>query len=733
MTSHQTLLKGRFIHCLISFSLSLGTLQAQDDRPRVPTAITKESIKADGILDETDWSKSVVINDLLTIVPEQGGIPTGKTEVRIVSNEKFIAFGVRCFDPNPKGIINFSKLRDADLRNEDYLRVIIDPFMDGQSGYIFSVNPNGARYDALVSNRGEGENPDWDGIWEAGTVIDDQGWTVEIVIPVLSINFRKGLREWGFNVERNIQRNLEIIRWANVTRDQWFTQTSRSGIVTDLPDFNYGMGLNVRPAVITRIDKQQSEEIEVGAQPALTLSKRIGANVTATATFNTDFAETEVDTRQTNLTRFPLFFPEKRAFFLEGADIFEYGFGLGRDVIPFFSRRIGLMNGNQIPIVAGGKLNGRLGKTSFGGLAMNTRSERFINQEAGDTLLVPASTMGVFRVKHNILKESSVGFFGSVGDPMNRSGAYVSGVDFTYQTTRFRGNKNFLVGVWGLYNDREGLEGDKSSFGMKIDYPNDIWDVAMTYLRVGDAFDPSIGFVPRQGINRFSVGGTWGPRPKWPLVRQIRNQLFFTMYTDLNYEWQTYRVFTAPINWRFESGERFEFNIMPQGERIVEPFQIAEDVTIPEGAYNFMRYRLEGDIAAKRKLNGRLTWWFGTFYEGDLNEYQATINFNPIPFLTFELSGTRNVASLPFGDFEQNLIGSRIRLNVTPDLQINSFIQYDTESGNFGVNSRIHWIYHPQGDFFIVYNNTSFYQSMEDRLMRVNTQLLLKLRYNFRL
>lgn len=693
---------------------------------------TDSNIKTDGVLDDQGWENAGAISNFLTTVPIQGGEPTGKTTVKVLANSKFIAFAFVCSDDNPAGIVNFSKLRDNDLSNEDYVKIILDPFQDGQSGYIFSINPNGARYDALIANRGESENKDWDGIWEAAATIDEKGWVAEIKIPIQSINFKPGLSSWGFNVERNIQRNQEIMRWANVRRDQWFTQTSRAGLLTGLPDFDYGVGLNVRPSVIFKLNDEPGEKTEYDVDPALTLSQRIGANITATATFNTDFAETEVDTRQTNLTRFPLFFPEKRAFFLEGSDIFEFGFGLRRDIVPFFSRRIGLLNGNQIPILAGGKVNGRINRASFGGVVMRTDNKTLTRNDA-TTFEVPASTMGVIRVKQNVLKESSFGFFGSMGDPEGRSGAFTSGADFTYQTTRFNGNKNFLVGTWYLYNDRNDLSGDKSAYGLKVDYPNDIWDVAFTYTHIGDGFNPSLGFVPRNSINKLVLGGTWGPRPKWKLVRQIRNQLFITYITDLDWKWQTFRVFTAPLNWRFESGERFEFNIVPQGERLLEPFNISEGVAIPSGKYRFVRYRLEGDVAAKRQLNGRLTWWFGPFFNGSLDEIQAAINWNPSTVVTFEFSGTRNIADLPSGSFDQTLVGLRVRLNVTPDLQLNSFIQYDTDSDNFGLNSRIHWIFHPQGDFFIVYNNTATYLRPEDRLARQNSQLLVKIRYNFRL
>ena len=339
------------------------SLSAQNpDRPELAAYTISESITVDGHLDEADWEKAELLDEFKTIVPAEGGTPSGRTTLRVLAHPRFLVIGIECFSDAPGDLVNFSKLRDSDLENEDHVRIVIDPFLDGQSGLIFAVNASGARYDALVSNRGESENSDWDAIWEARTQIDSLKWSVEIRIPIQSFSFDKSLKQWGFNLERRIQRNQETIRWANIRRDQWFIQTSRSGLLTDLPTFNYGVGLNFRPSLIGNLNREEEEDYKFDFNPSLDLSQRLGSNITGTLTLNTDFAETEVDTRQTNLTRFPLFFPEKRAFFLEGADIFEFGFGLGRSIIPFFSRRIGLANGAAVPIVAGGKINGAIGK-----------------------------------------------------------------------------------------------------------------------------------------------------------------------------------------------------------------------------------------------------------------------------------------------------------------------------------------------------------------------------------
>ena len=537
----------------------------------------------------------------------------------------------------------------------------------------------------------------------------------------------KNSNNGDLTVERRVQRLLETSRWANVTRDQWFTQTSRAGLLNGLPEFSYGLGLNVRPSLVTRLTKNgENNPTNTEFQPSLDITQRIGANVTGSLTFNTDFAETEVDTRQTNLTRFPLFFPERRTFFLEGSDIFEFGLGTGsRTVLPFFSRRIGLFNGNEVPIEVGGKINGRLGKTAFGGLAVRTGG-----LETDEFRLNP-TTMGVFRVRQNIMKESSLGFIGTFGDPEGRSGSFMTGIDFTYQTTKFKGDKNFLVGAWGLFTDRQDLDGDRSAVGLKIDYPNDKFDIAYTYYRVGENFDPSLGFLPRKGISYHRLGFVYAPRPENGWIRQMFNELFATYIEELSGQWQSYGVFLAPVNWRLESGDRIEANVYPQGEFLSQPFEISDGVVIDEGGYHFVRYRLQTEFAAKRKLNGEISYWFGDFYTGKLDQIELEAAWNPSPLLTLEFNGQRNMGRLPEGDFNQTLLGTRLRFNFDANLQVNTFVQYDTESRILGWNARLHWIFSPLGDVFLVFNQNRI-NNAASRFELQNQQIILKARYNFR-
>lgn len=662
-------------------------------------------------MDEAVWSTADSIGDLVQVEPVQGGVPSGRTVVRVLVNSDEIIIGVRADDPEPARIVGFARERDASLANEDHIKLVLDTYRDGRSGYVFAVNPNGARYDALVAGQGESENANWDAVWDAVAVRTSTGWSAEIVIPVRSLQFAQGLTSWGFNVQRRVQRTLENDRWASPVRDFKITQTYRAGDLTGLPTFALGLGLSVRPSLTgasgvpaTRAARRDERDMSVD------ITQTLGANTLAALTVNTDFAETEVDTRRTNLTRFPIVFPEKRTFFLQGADIFDFGAGTGDDVRPFFSRRIGLLGGNEVPIRVGAKVTGRGNGANVGALVLRTGD---IGGAAAASATSPlpstASTMGVLRYKQNVFRESSVGMIVSAGDPLAREGSWMGGVDATYQTSRFRGNKNFNVGAWALATDRDGLTGEKRAWGARIEYPNDIWQLGLVYKRLGDGFDPSLGFVPRPAVQIFQLTSNYIPRPKRPVlglhVRQMVNELVPRVVTDLNGTWESYRIFFAPINWRLESGDRFEFNFNPTGERLVAPFTIAQGVVIPPGSYHWHRFRLEGGLAPKRRFSGQATWYFGPFYTGTLDELILTSAWKPSSLFNVELNATRNVGRLREGNFTQDLVGTRVRVNVSPNLQFNSYAQYDNTSDTFGANTRVRWTFSPLGDLFVVYNH----------------------------
>jgi hypothetical protein len=710
-----------------------GFLAAQANspgRPALPVGVVLDGFRLDGRLDEFMWSRAARIEGLVMTEPVEGGVPTCSTTVWVLADRGALVIGVRAADPDPARITSYAIARDADLDDDDHVLIVIDPFLDGRSGYVFAVNPRGARLDALVAAWGEETDERWDGVWEAAAYRGDFGWSVEIRIPVQSISITPGLTEWGFNVQRHVARLQEVSRWASPSRDIDVAQTSRAGLLTGLPPFSAGVGITLRPATTAGIAYEGGavDSLRGTVHPSLDVFQRLGA-VTVIASANTDFAETEVDARRTNLTRFPLFFEEKRTFFLEGADIFDFGLGMETffdpDIVPFHSRRIGLYQGSQVPVWAGGKVNGRIGSTSLG--ALLTRSGR--NADVG----VEPTTMGAVRVRQNVFAESSGGIIATVGDPAGRDHSYVAGADFIFQTSRLGGDKNFVAGGWAMVAGRADLTGDRSAFGGRIAYPNDVWDVGVTYKRIGEGFDPSLSFVPRRSVQLASADVEYTVRPGWSWLRAMTHEFRPSVALDLDGRWESYRIFMAPINWRLESGDRFEFNVNPQGERLVEPFEIAEDVVIPAGDYHFSRLRLEAELAAKRPLSGQVTWWFGTFYDGTLHELEAEVELKPMPLCTVEVEIGYNSGRLPAGNFTTWQYEGRLQLNASPDLTVASLLQYDTESRSLGSNTRLRWTFSPYGDLFVVYNvNTTHRLAPPPTWELETTELLVKLQYALR-
>jgi hypothetical protein len=676
------------------------------------------------VLDEPARAAAPSIEDLVMVEPRAGERPTARTIVKVLAGPKALAFGIRCEDADADAIVSFTKERDGDFEFEDHVILVLDPFQDGRSGYVFAVNPGGARLDALVDPGGEEVNKNWDGEWEAATTRSADGWTAEIRIPIETLGFKRGLGEWYFNVQRRLQRLQETSRWASAVPDYEVFQTSRAGVLAGLPPFDLGLGLGIRPSLVGGFDSP-APGTRIGGtfEPSLDVTQRLGSNLLASLTVNTDFAETEVDTRQTNLTRFPLFFPEKRTFFLDGTDIFQFGTGTGDELIPFFSRRIGLVAGQEVPILAGLKATGRVGGTSLGALAVRTR------EAVGRA---PAVSMAVLRLKQNVLAESRAGLLLTVGDPLGRAGSWEAGADFTFQTSRFRGDKNFSVGVWGLATGRADLADarERTAFGFKVDYPNDLLDCFALYRRVGDGFDPSLGFVPRRGTNWYQTGCMYAPRPKGTFIRQMFHRLYPALVADLDGRWESYEIEITPVDWLLESGDNPEFTITPTGERLVAPFQIAENVVVGPGSYHWRRFRLELESASKRKLAAEATWTFGGFYTGKLDQVGLEVAWTPSPLVTFFMNAEHSVGRLAEGDFDLTLVGTKIRLNLSSDLQLNSFLQFDTGDRTFGTNTRLRWTFHPRGDLFVIYNHNL--REITDRWQRDANELLVKLQYTFR-
>lgn len=717
------------LSCVILWpSFSLGRSGgAPAPGPSVTAGQARGSIRLDGVLDEPDWAQAGLIPALLQQAPKPGEPTPYRTEVRVLKDGQNLYFGITCIDPEPARIAVHTMQRDGNMSGDDTVALVLDTFGDGRSGYLFRTNVAGTRLDGLISGPEE-LSLDWDGIWDVATHRSVQGWSAEIVIPAQTLRFTRGLSRWGFNVERYVARDRTTLRWTGATLDANLEDLSRAGALEGLADLRQGLGLSLSPYGLLRRDRgfetgQRSLRGNAGLDVAYNFTSQLGGVLTV----NTDFAETEVDTRQINLTRFPLFFPEKRTFFVEGSNLFEFGLGLGRDFIPFYSRRVGLFQGEITPIDAGVKVLGRAGAWGIAALDVQTRK----------TFLAPRTNLFAWRTTYDANPHLRLGAIATRGHPDGVHANGLVGLDAVWRTSTFQGNRNFFVGLWGARSAGDVGQGKRTGWGFKVDYPNDLWDLSARFNEFGDALDPALGFVPRPGTRFYRLAGAYQPRPKGGFLSWVR-QFFFELrgelHTDLKGRTQDWRVFTAPFNARTESGEHLEANWAPEFQRLDAPFEIAPGVVIPPSDYRFDRFRVEAQSSEHRPWRIGTTVWFGDFYDGRLTQLGNFVTWTePSGHLALSLEAENAFGYLRAGNFIQRLWQLRGVYAFDPDLSLSSFFQYDSQTRNLGMNTRLRWTVHPGADLFLVWNRGWREEGERGLALKpTSEQIVVKLRWTFR-
>lgn len=692
----------------------------------------QDTIALDGRLTEPFWQQARTI-ELTQQSPKPGGTHPFRTTVRIVMNRENLYIGFECKDPDPRQLAVHTMQRDGNVEGDDYVSVALDTYGDRRTGYFFRLNAAGARVDGLIAGP-EHPSLDWDGIWDARTHRETSGWTAEIAIPSRTLNFTKGLDQWGANFERNVARVRTVLRWTSPTLDSFFFDLSRGGALTGLKDLQQGIGLEVSPYLAGRArtdfgQQDRASQASLGGD----VTYRITSQLAAVFTANTDFAETEVDTRQLNLTRFELFFPERRTFFLEGSNQYEFGLGLNDKFLPFFSRRIGLFDGEQIPINGGVKLNGRAGKWNIGLLDVQTRDKVL---RSGD--VVRGTNMLVSRVSYDFNSKFRVGSLLTHGSPDGRN-TTLAGFDTVYRTSDFLGNKNFFVGAWGALSSRT-APGNRAGYGFKVDYPNDRWDCFVSFHQFGESLDAGLGFIPRPGTHRTDWACEFRPRPRkdgpFGWVRQQFMDHRFYRVTNYQGLVESQRFSWVPVNVQMETGDQFSFNWIPWLEQLPVPFAIADGVTLPAGRYRFNRFVGDFKSSPNRRVQFGNTSGFGSFYGGRL--YQQT---NSLAYTSRRgawqagVSVEQNFGDLPQGRFVQRLWQFNTTYALSTYVSLSSFLQYDSVSQNVGNNLRLRWTLKPGNDFFFVWNRgwKRLYLTPTDRGLIPDTELLaVKLRWTFR-
>ncbi len=684
----------------LAMAIRLVPMNAAADTPRHVVSRATSHISIDGVLDEPDWVQAAPISEIRQRVPKPGIAATEKTEVRLLYDNQNFYIGVMCYDSEPDKIIGTQMARDALLEVDDQIEILLDPFHDKRNAFYFATNPLGALLDGLIIEGGR-VNTDWDAIWTVKTRRFDQGWSAEFEIPFKSLSFNKGQTVWGFNFARHIKRKIEEDRWAAARLDIRFVQVSEAGDIEGFSDIAQGRGLDIRPYFAPKWtrDAETGHNADTGKFGG-DIFYNLTPNLKLTTTINTDFAETEVDNRQINLTRFSLFFPEKRAFFLENAGAFNFGNSSGGrlpDVIPFFSRTIGLLDEKEVPILAGTKLTGKVGRYDVGLLGVRTRA----------TGLTEAKNFFVGRVKRNLFKQSYIGGMFTEGNPASASSSRTIGGDLHLATAKFLGTEqNFSLDVYGLRTSTKGTKGDDSFYGFTATYPNDRWFGRIEWKHIGEDFHPALGFVARSNVNKLDLRAEFNPRPKNFLnVRQMFHEFNFTQYTRLDKgEVESWRIFTAPINYELNSGEHLEFNYIPQFERLFESFEITPGLRLPKGDYRFNRFRLEVNTAAKRRWQVDEAWWFGGFYSGHSEEFETGLSYKVAPHFQIRLGLDQTFARLKEGTFVTRIVEMRTNYSFTPFLTVSNLVQFDNESRNLGWQSRVRWILRPGNELFVVFN-----------------------------
>ena len=691
------------IHIVLVLPLSGQKAKAEADRalgdaaqslqetPQVTLVRTEDAPEIDGVLDDTIWQDAVLLSELIQVEPTEGAAPSERTEVRLLYSADSLYISVRCFDAEPHLIVANEMKRDAVLRDEDHIGLILDTFHDKRNAYFFEINPNGSRGDGLIENNGK-MSKEWDGIWYGASQIDGQGWTAEMAIPFKTISFDPSSNSWGFNISRSIRRRRERLRWASPVQQASLFDVARAGVMAGIREIQQGIGLDVKPFLSLKLRNDDGSNT-FKYDPGIDIFYKFTPQLTGVFTANTDFAETEVDERQVNLDRFPLFFPEKRDFFLQDAGIFKFG-GIRRDPIAFHSRRIGIgPGGKALGILAGVRLTGRIEKFNIG----------FIDVQMQDEEGLGSKNLAVGRVSMNILDESTVGVITTLGNPASTDSNALVGMDFNYRTSKFMGDKALTGHLWFQQTFSPDADGSESAYGVKLRYPNDRIDAMLGASEIGEAFNPALGFVGRRGIREY-----WGRfRYRWRpsgWLRRVDTGFFTKLTTDLDNKIESFEVWGSLIELQNHAGDGLELDLNFSHERLDDVFEISDGTVIPIGEYDWASIDAEIGTSEHRVLSVRLKGGYGGFYAGNRLEHGVEFSWKPSPSFSLTLEDSMNHISLPEGSFMTHLLLARAEINFSPDVSWNTTMQYDNLSRQMGVNSRFRWIIEPGNEIFIVLN-----------------------------
>ena len=669
-----------------------GNLAA--DKPVIQAEYTSDTIELDGLLDEAIWAQAMKSGaDMLQYEPRQGVPMSQKTEFMVVYDRENIYFGVIAHDTEPEKIVASVMERDEVPFHDDSVFLAIDTMDDNRSGYVFWTNPNGVKYDASVANNAS-LNAQWDGIWNVKARRTKHGWQAEIKVPFSTVRHRPSANDWGFNIWRKLPRNGEAGRWSGSRPEIRTYHFAQAGKIEGININRKSLNLQVTPYLVGNIDDSKTSG-DAGGD----VRYRFKPNWTTHLTFNTDFAETEVDDRRLNYTRFPLLFPEKRDFFLEDAEVFTVGQQVlswsAPEIVPYFSRRIGLNHDRQITdIDYAVKLTGHEGKYHVG----------ILNAGIAQSSMTPDANLTIARIKRDVFEQSSVGLISTFGDPNSDIESSTHGLDFRHRTDKVFGDKMFEANSYLLSSHTPG-ENPGTAFSMEFLYPNDRINAGSTYYRIDDSFSPKLGYVRRSGVNKFQNHLSWQPRLNdSEIIRQMFLSYTNNIYTSLGEgggETMENGLLLPRIV--FESTDEVYFKYSRFKDNPESDFSVPGVGSIQEGDYQWNAFTVGAGLSNKRKLGATMNLALhDRWYDWERTDYRLGFRWSINQYLLLTTSHLLSHFERELVDEDVLLNSLRMQINLSPNIGLLNVIQHDSYTDTVGIYSRFRWEWSPGKEMFLV-------------------------------
>ena len=707
---------------LLAAELAETAIESSTQRPEIsPTKLETPPV-IDGDLSDPVWQQVASIDNFRQTQPVLNDEPSERTKAWFAYDADNIYVAIRAYDSDPSAVIASEMRRDGDLEANDQVMIYFDTFADRRNAFMFATNASGALVDGKIENN-ETFNIQWNGIWDSKSRLDAEGWTVEMVIPVKTLSFDPNNDQWGLEIVRRVRRKAERMRWANISQNRQDVYVASYGDMNGITGLRQGMGLEFVPsfAMLTTKNRPVGDSDQVGVAGG-DITYRITPSLTATATINTDFSDAPVDQVQNNLGRFSLFFPETRDFFLSDADIFQFG-GLSQENgIPFFSRKMGILNnGNTVSLDFGTKLTGRVGDLNVG--LLNTQME---GQHALDS-----QSLSVARVSTGVLSESRVGMIITDGDANSNNGSSLYGADFQYRNSNINGGNVIIGDAWVQKSDNPGITDDDMAWGLRANYPNDRVQLSAFVRELQPNFNPKLGFANRTGIRHYESEGRLRKRNDGKARFRLLDWGYrLTRIEDMNGKVQTEEKIMKIFEIQNQVNDRIETNYIGIREVLDAPFQISRGIFLPVGDYSFVRNRLRFQSNPGRVLAGEVMFRWGDFWTGTVKEYAGTIDLRPSPKFFLRWNYQVVDAQLPQGNFDFTVNRINIDFNLTPRVMWQNFVQHNSVTKTLGWNSRLRWEMQPGNILFLVMNQG--WEIEDGSYMPLVTNFTAKLRWTFR-